>query len=80
MVAVAMVNLTAMCSLLIRAISLENQADEHHFEWTMIELGSDSDGSPAQAEYHRAMEIKYRCAARRPWLPVVPDPPAPERP
>lgn len=29
------------------------------------------------AEYHLAMETKWRQAARRPWLPFVPDPPGP---
>ena len=29
--------------------------------------------------YHAALRRKYEWAARRPWLPVEPDPPEPER-
>jgi hypothetical protein len=29
---------------------------------------------------HRALNRKYDLAARQPWLPVEPDPPAPPRP
>lgn len=29
-------------------------------------------------EYHRALNLKYKRAARLPWLPVPPDPPKPE--
>jgi hypothetical protein len=29
------------------------------------------------ADYHEALRIKYEQAARRPWLPVSPDPPRP---
>ena len=29
-------------------------------------------------DYHRSMRVKYERAARRPWLPVPPDPPEPE--
>jgi hypothetical protein len=32
----------------------------------------------ALARYHRALRRKYDLAARYPWLPVEPDPPAPE--
>jgi hypothetical protein len=31
---------------------------------------------PAIAAYHDALKIKYERAARYPWLPVEPDPPA----
>ena len=31
-----------------------------------------------RGQWHRAMAEKYRHAARRPWLPVAPDPPEPE--
>lgn len=34
--------------------------------------------SRERAEWHWRMEEKYRRAADRPWLPVKPDPPAPE--
>ncbi len=33
---------------------------------------------PQLVAYHRAQDQKYRRAARYPWLPVEPDPPAPE--
>jgi hypothetical protein len=32
----------------------------------------------ARAVYHAKMRDKYLGAARRPWLPVTPDPPEPE--
>jgi hypothetical protein len=32
----------------------------------------------ARADYHQAMWLKYFHAARRPWLPVTPDPAEPE--
>jgi hypothetical protein len=32
----------------------------------------------ALAWYHHALAVKYRRAALYPWLPVEPDPPAPE--
>ncbi|HWE36906.1 MAG TPA: hypothetical protein VG406_10100 [Isosphaeraceae bacterium] len=32
------------------------------------------------ADYHEALRIKYEQAARRPWLPVSPDPPRPPNP
>lgn len=31
----------------------------------------------ALAAYHAALRLKYERAARRPWLPVAPDPPEP---
>jgi hypothetical protein len=31
-----------------------------------------------RAEWHALLEAKYRRASLRPWLPVAPDPPAPE--
>jgi hypothetical protein len=31
-----------------------------------------------RAEYERSLKRKYLQAARRPWLPVAPDPPEPE--
>jgi hypothetical protein len=31
-----------------------------------------------RADYHARMKAKYQAAARRPWLPVEPDPPRPE--
>jgi hypothetical protein len=31
-----------------------------------------------RANYYLALQRKYRDAARRPWLPVPPDPPPPE--
>lgn len=31
-----------------------------------------------RAAYHRGLVNKYRQAARRPWLPVAPDPPPPK--
>ncbi len=34
--------------------------------------------SAARIAHHKAMEAKYRRAARYPWLPVVPDPPEPK--
>jgi hypothetical protein len=34
--------------------------------------------SCAFADYHAALKRKYEHAARRPWLPVPPDPPEPE--
>jgi hypothetical protein len=33
---------------------------------------------PGKRAYHAAMARKYRRAARYPWLPVEPDPPAPK--
>ncbi len=32
----------------------------------------------ATQEWHRALRDKYEDAARRPWLPVPPDPPGPK--
>ncbi len=32
----------------------------------------------ASVAYHEALRRKYEAAARRPWLPVEPDPPGPE--
>ena len=29
-------------------------------------------------EYHHTLNLKYEHAARRPWLPVPPDPPIPK--
>lgn len=37
-------------------------------------------GVRAQSVFHAAMRVKYERAARYPWLPVEPDPPAPEGP
>jgi hypothetical protein len=34
--------------------------------------------SLGRTRYHAAMKQKYADAARRPWLPVPPDPPEPE--
>jgi hypothetical protein len=31
------------------------------------------------SEYHHALELKYRAAAARPWLPIAADPPAPPK-
>jgi hypothetical protein len=63
------------CDLPIRAVAFDHHAD-HLFRWTTIELESDSGGTPTQAEHHRAIEAKYRRAARQPWLSAAPDPPA----
>jgi hypothetical protein len=30
------------------------------------------------ADWHVSLGLKYQAAARRPWLPVAPDPPKPE--
>jgi hypothetical protein len=35
-------------------------------------------GNKARFEHHLAMMRKYQQAARRPWLPVAPDPPEPK--
>jgi hypothetical protein len=32
----------------------------------------------ARADWHAQLEAKYRAAARRPWLPLEPDPPEPK--
>ena len=37
-----------------------------------------STGDPQRAGWHHRMHDKYRSAARRPWLPVAPDPPEPK--
>jgi hypothetical protein len=42
-------------------------------------LGEELSGlSNARVEWHRRLGVKYRRAARSPWLPVEPDPPEPE--
>jgi hypothetical protein len=41
-------------------------------------LGRDGSGYPFYPEYFTAMRAKYEHAAQCPWLPIAPDPPAPE--
>jgi hypothetical protein len=38
----------------------------------------EADKIKSWADFHASMKAKYRAAARRPWLPVEPDPPSPK--
>jgi hypothetical protein len=44
----------------------------------IVETGTGAPTTPARVEWHRRLLKKYERAARRPWLPVPPDPPEPE--
>lgn len=49
---------------------------------TMLQVGADlrarAESHASLAAYYGQLKHKYRAAARRPWLPVPPDPPPPE--
>jgi hypothetical protein len=48
------------------------------FTWNAGWRNTPSGATSRRIAYHAAMAEKYRQAARRPWLPVEPDPPPPE--
>ena len=92
MVAVAVVAVAALIQggefLRRRSHDYAARADNYAVELTLG--GAEEPWPPITAEeiiseqrkaerlrYYSAMEQKYRHAARRPWLPVEPDPPPP---
>ena len=79
MVAVAVVAAPLACGAWAarRAATFREISAYHALEWSRIDTTGTQEVD-ARAEWHRAMEMKYRDAARYPWLPVAPDPPEPE--
>ena len=71
-------------SVQFRAIYLKQafKAEEWHYLWGKLETRRDSRSVNPFTKYkfHNFMAEKYDLAARRPWLPVNPDPPEPEYP
>ena len=62
-----------------RRACYQGRASDHAFAaipYTPGYLGDRPD--QAKAAFHEAMRVKYERAARCPWLPVPPDPPAPD--
>jgi hypothetical protein len=52
-----------------------NGVVEHYLDARGVPLGAQQQ---ARDKWHETMAEKYRQAARRPWLPVPPDPPEPK--
>lgn len=52
--------------------------DPDEMEPSLAEIAAFRDKFAARAEYWTRLKQKYERAARYPWLPVKPDPPAPE--
>ena len=94
MIAVAVVGLTfgGLAGLLrmeqrrqtFRALARNHQHREIVNNLTLVGLvahraaKADTERHRMLAEYHRALNQKYRRAALYPWLPVPPDPPEPK--
>jgi hypothetical protein len=86
MVAVAAVALTI--GMALGGIRLKRRRDRHLLHAEMHQSHVDltrkkGKGRPGPfasrlIEYHASMARRYRHAARHPWLPVEPEPPAPE--
>jgi hypothetical protein len=86
MVAVALVALTI--GIALGGIRLKRQRDRHLLHAALhqshvdlarkIKKGSPGPLASRLIEYHASMARRYRHAARYPWLPVEPEPPAPE--
>jgi len=48
-----------------------------HQRWVIVGCRVVPRWALRKSDYHEALAGKYRAAARRPWLPVPPDPPPP---
>lgn len=57
-----------------RSAAFRLKNEKHFLMWTAYPPNSRT----PKSEYHRQMTSKYWEAARRPWLPVAPDPPEPK--
>ncbi len=85
MVAVAVVGLLlGIGASGLRSLKYSRTASAHLNRFTWIYLTLPHRGMAEtmrlrrKAKYHLGLYDKYKAAARRPWLPVEPDPPAPE--
>jgi hypothetical protein len=63
------------------------QAERHAVMCLWASVGLSDDGvvlggpeavDESRAQYHRRMELRWKQAEARPWLPVGPDPPVPK--
>jgi hypothetical protein len=87
MVAVAITALILVAARLLSTSRQRTATATHHAEYERMALWIASTGDswigPASkfrrlASYHATMKLKYRVAARYPWLPVASDPPEPK--
>jgi hypothetical protein len=83
MIAVAVAAVVALAGRLL-SLSVAYRHRARAYWWmapTLIAMGPASRPSPRPSAHNlwaRQMAAKYERAARYPWLPVPPDPPAPE--
>lgn len=60
------------------ASNLENAIPQAKSEGLRQEYATTMARHSVAADYFSSLEAKYQSAARRPWLPVEPDPPLPD--
>lgn len=56
----------------------DSKIHAEHFDAYVLRFQAAAENGAAKAAYYGRLEAKYRLAARRPWLPVPPDPPEPQ--